>query len=79
MADVRVVSISCLSDWLSLSSVSVCNIGSQRPNVDDLDLWHRCLADTSPRAIREAIRNKLIEGVTLDRKIFKNRKSYRCE
>ena len=69
-----------LHDLLSLSSVSVCNIGSQRPNVDDLDLWHRRLADTSHRAIREAVRNKLIEGVTLDRKFFnvKSRKSYRC-
>ena len=56
------------------------NIGSQRPDVDDLDLWHRRLADTSHRAIREAVRNKLIEGVTLDRKFFnvKSRKSYRC-
>ena len=80
MAEVRVVSISCLSDWLSLSSVSVCNIGCQHPDVDDLDLWHRRLADTSHRAIREAVRNKLIEGMTLDRKFFnvKNRKSYRC-
>ena len=36
--------------------------------------------DTSHRAIREVVRNKLIEGVTLDRKFFnvKSRKSYRC-
>ena len=69
-----------LHDLLSLSSVSVCNIGSQRPDVDDLDLWHRRLADTLHRAIREAVRNKLIEEVTLDRKFFKvkRRKSYRC-
>ena len=69
-----------LSDLLSLSSLSVCNIGSQRPDVDDLDLWHRRRDDTSHRAIREAVRNKLIEGVTLNRKFFnvKNRKSYRC-
>ena len=53
-----------LHDLLPLSSVSVCNIGSQRPDVDDLDLWHRRLADTSHCAIREAVRNKLIEGVT---------------
>ena len=57
-----------LHDLLSLSSVSVCNIGSQRPDVGDLDLWHRRLADTSHRAIREAVRNKLIDGVTLDSK-----------
>ena len=68
-----------LRDLLSLSSVSVCNIGSQRPDVDDLVLWHRRLADTSHRAIREAVLNKLIEGVTLDCKYFniKSRKSYR--
>ena len=35
---------SSLHDLLCLSSVSVCNFGSQRPNVDDLDLWHRRLA-----------------------------------
>ena len=66
-----------LNDLLSLSSVSVCNIGSQRPDVDDLDLWHQRLSDTSHRAIREAVWNKLIEG---DRKFFnvKNRRSYRC-
>ena len=69
-----------LHDLLSLSSVSVCNIGSRRPDVDDLDLWHRRLADTSHHEIREAVRSKLIEGVTLDRKFFnvKSRKSYRC-
>ena len=42
----------------------MCNIGSQHPDVDDLDLWHRRLADTSYPAIREAVCNKLIEGVT---------------
>ena len=82
MADVTVVSIYKLplTDLLSLSSVSVCNIGRQRPDVYDLDLWHRRLADTSHRAIREAVHNKLIEGVTLDCKFFnvKNRKSYLC-
>ena len=69
-----------LCDLSSLSSVSVCNIGNQRPDVDDLNLWHRRLADTLHRAIREAVNNKLIEGVTLDYKFFnvKNRKSYRC-
>ena len=38
------------------------------------------VADTSHRAIREAVRNELIEGVTLDRKFFnvKSRKTYRC-
>ena len=43
-------------------------------------MWHRRLVDTSHRAIREAVRNNLIEGVTLDRKFFnvKSRKSYRC-
>ena len=51
-----------LHDLLSLSSVSVCIIGGQRPDVDDLDFWHRCLADTSHRAIREAVQNKIIEG-----------------
>ena len=30
-----------LHDLFTMSSVSVCNIGSQRPDVDDLDLWHR--------------------------------------
>ena len=44
-----------LSDLLSLSSVSVCNIGSQRPDVDDLDKWHRRLADTLHHAIRKAV------------------------
>ena len=69
-----------LNDLLPLSSISVCTIGSQRPDVDDLDLWHRRLADTSHRAIREAVRNKLIEGVTLDRKFFNvnNRTRQEC-
>ena len=45
-----------------------------------LDLWHRRLADTSHRVIREAVRNRLIEGIVLDRKYFnlKSRKQYRC-
>lgn len=53
---------------------------SQLPDVDVLNLWHRRLADTSHRVIREAVRTKLIEGITLDQKYFnlKNRKSYRC-
>ena len=36
--------------------------------------------DTSHRVIREAVRNRLIEGIVLDRKYFnlKSRKQYRC-
>lgn len=48
----------------------VLNIGSQKLDVVDLDLWHRRLGDKSHRAIREAVRNRLIEGVVvLDGKI----------
>ena len=56
------------------------NIGSSVPDIDVLDLWHRRLADTSHRIIRESVRNKLVEGIVLDRKYFnlKNRKNYRC-
>ena len=64
---------------VSLSSPfpTVLNIGSQTPV---LDLWHRRLADTSHRVIREAVRNRLIEGIVLDRKYFnlKSSKQYRC-
>ena len=70
-----------LSDFVSIPSSSVIlNIGSTTPDIDVLDLWHRRLADTSHRVIRESVRNKLIEGITLDRKYFniKSRKSYRC-
>ena len=80
MANVRVVSITCLNDWLSLSSASVCNTGSQRSDVDDLDLWHRRLADYSHHAIVKRFVTSSLRGVTLDRKFFnvKNLKSYRC-
>lgn len=70
-----------VEDFLSLNfSSSVLNIGSQIPDVDVLDLWHRRLADTAHRVIRESVRTKLIEGIVLDRKYFnaKHRKSYRC-
>lgn len=72
-----------LSLFLSLQSSGVdkiCNIGSSAPDIDVLDLWHRRLADTSHRVIREAVRTHLIEGIALDRKFFnaKSRKSYRC-
>ena len=72
-----------LSTFLSLDSTStsnLLNIGSIAPDIDVLDLWHRRLADTSHRVIRESVRNKLIEGIILDRKYFnlKSRKSYRC-
>ena len=72
-----------LHAFLSLGSPSssdLLNIGSTTPDTDVLDLWHRRLADTSHRVIRESVRNKLIEGIVLDRKYFniKNRKHYRC-
>jgi len=70
-----------LSDLISVpTSSQTLNIGSQTPDIDVLDLWHRRLADTSHRVIRESVRNKLLEGIVLDRKYFniKNRKSYRC-
>ena len=53
------------------------NIGNQTPTVEDLDLWRRRLADKPYRAIREPVRDILIEG---DRIFFNviNRKSYRC-
>ena len=64
----------------SMSTEDILNIGSTIPDIDVLDLWHRRLADTSHRVIRESVRNKLIEGIVLDRKYFnlKNRKKYRC-
>ena len=71
-----------LVNLVSLSSPfpTVLNIGSQTPDIDVLDLWHRRLADTSHRVIRETVRNRLIEGIVLDRKYFnlKSRKQYRC-
>ena len=65
----------CLLPFVNLVSLSspfptVLNIGSQTPDIDVLDLWHRRLADTSNRVIREAVRNKLIEGIVPDRKYF---------
>ena len=33
-------------------------VGSQNPDIDDLDLWHRRQADTSHRVILEAARNR---------------------
>jgi hypothetical protein len=65
----------------SSSLETLFNIGSSLPNIDVLDLWHRRLADTSHRIIRESVRNKLVEGIiVLDRKYFnlKNRKNYIC-
>ena len=61
-----------LVNLVSLSSPfpTVLNIGSQTPDIDVLDLWHRRLADTSHHVIREAVRNRLIEGIVLDRKYF---------
>ena len=63
-------------NFVSLPSpvTTVFNIGSQTPDIDIdvLDLWHRRLADTSHRVIRKAVRNKLIEGITLDQ----SRKQY---
>ena len=70
-----------IDDFLSLSfPPALMNIGSKVPDIDHLDLWHRRLADTSHKIIREAVRNKLIEGVTLDRKYFtkRGRSKYRC-
>ena len=71
-----------LVNFISLSSSfpTVLNIGSQTPNIDVLDLWHRRLADTSHCVIREAVWNRLIEGIVLDRKYFnlKSWKKYRC-
>jgi hypothetical protein len=70
----------------SLSSMStdninfILNIGSTIPDIDVLDLWHRRLADTSHRIIRESVRTKPIEGIVLDCKYFnsKSRKHCRC-
>jgi hypothetical protein len=70
--------------FLSLGSPStsdLLNIGSTTPDTDVLlDLWHRRLADTSHRVIRESVRNKLVEEIVLDRKYFnrKYQKHYRC-
>ena len=47
-----------LSSFLTLPSSSVetlLNIGSTTPDIDVLDLWHRRLADTAHRIIREAV------------------------
>ena len=53
----------------SLASSPMLNIGSQVPDTDVLELlWHRLLADASYRVIRESVKNKLIEGIALDRK-----------
>mgnify|MGYP000930924089 FL=1 len=62
-----------------MSTEDIFNIGSTVPDIDVLDLWHRRLADTSHRIIRESVRTKLIEGIVLDRKYFnlKSRKHYR--
>jgi hypothetical protein len=64
----------------SSSLETLYNIGSSVPDIDVLDLWHRRLADTTHRIVRESVRNKLVEGIVLDRKYFnlKNRNNYRC-
>jgi hypothetical protein len=71
-----------LNDFLTLHSYQdfIHNITGDTPDIDTLDLWHRRTADTSHNSIREAVRNKLIEGVVLDRKHFttKGRKGYKC-
>jgi len=56
------------------------NIGSHTPDIDEVDLWHRRLGDTAHHKLIEAVRNKLLDGISLDRKYFssKGRKSYRC-
>ena len=51
----------------SMSTENILNIGSTVPDIDVLDLWHRRLADTSHRIIRESV---LIEGIALDRIIY---------
>ena len=57
---------------------AVLNIGSQKPDVDDLDLWHRRLADTSHRAMRKAVCNSL-RGDARSKKVnITNRKSHWC-
>ena len=57
-----------LQNFLSLSSGPVLNIGSQKRDVDNLNLWYQYLADTSHRVKREAMCNKLMERGVLDRK-----------
>ena len=42
--------------------------GSQEPDTEVLDPYHRRLGDTLNMVIREAVRNKLLEGIALDRK-----------
>jgi hypothetical protein len=56
------------------------NIGSHAPDIDEVDLWHRRWGDTAHHKLIEAVRNKLVEGISLDRKYFsaKGRKSYKC-
>ena len=68
-----------LQDFLTLTSGPVLKIGSQKPDVDDLDWWHCRHTDTSHQAICKAMRNKLIEVYMLDCKVFDvlNRRSYR--
>jgi hypothetical protein len=75
-----VLPLETLLSFSTPSADDLLNIGSSTPDTDVLDLWHRRLADTSHRIIRESVRTKLIEGITLDRKYFntKSRKSYRC-
>lgn len=72
-----------LADMISTSSVSsVLDISSPIPDIDVLDHWHCRLADTSHQVIRESVRHKLIESITVDWKNFyiKNRKNcwYPC-
>ena len=69
VAEVRVNSICCpLRDFLCLTSGPVINIESQKPDLDDLDLWHQRLADTSHCTICETVLKKHIERWCLIKK-----------
>jgi hypothetical protein len=74
------LSSSEFSKLVSPDDIYLFNIGSQTPDIDEVDLWHRRLGDTAHHKLIEAVRNKLVDGITLDRKYFssKGRKSYRC-
>jgi hypothetical protein len=48
-------------------------LGNAQPNIDKLDLLHRRTGHTSHQLLREAVRNGLVTGITLERKYFSDK------
>jgi hypothetical protein len=61
---------------------TVSQIGSVSPDVDDLDLFHYRTGDTAKSILKQAVRQNLIQGVTLSKRHFTakgSRNSHMCD